>query len=123
MNFHFTNKQIKNIHYTVKNKKKINILKIGIAVGLNKGKQVTAIAPVAKISYKKGTSSKRTVFVRSLVREIAGLAPYERRIIDIIRNSGEKRAKKVAKKRLGSLKRAKAKVEEMNEIIAASRRH
>lgn len=97
--------------------------KIGIAVGLNKGKQVTAIAPVAKISYKKGASSKRTVFVHSLVREIAGLAPYERRLIDLIRNAGEKRARKVAKKRLGSLKRAKAKVEEMNEIITASRRH
>lgn len=58
-----------------------------------------------------------------MVREIAGLAPYERRLIDLIRNAGEKRARKVAKKRLGSLKRAKAKVEEMNEIITASRRH
>ncbi|CAL9728601.1 large ribosomal subunit protein eL36B [Monosporozyma unispora] len=97
--------------------------KTGIAVGLNKGKQVTTIAPVAKISYKKGTSSQRTTFVRSLVKEIAGLAPYERRLIDLIRNSGEKRARKVAKKRLGSFKRAKAKIEEMNEVIAASRRH
>lgn len=57
------------------------------------------------------------------MKEIAGLAPYERRLIDLIRNSGEKRARKVAKKRLGSFKRAKAKIEEMNEVIAASRRH
>ncbi|CAL9734238.1 large ribosomal subunit protein eL36B [Monosporozyma servazzii] len=97
--------------------------KTGIAVGLNKGKQVTAIAPVARMSYKKGASSQRTVFVRSLVKEIAGLAPYERRLIDLIRNSGEKRARKIAKKRLGSFKRAKAKIEEMNEVISASRRH
>lgn len=75
------------------------------------------------MSYKKGSISKRTTFVRSLVKEIAGLAPYERRLIDLIRNSGEKRARKVAKKRLGSFKRAKAKIEEMNEVIAASRRH
>ncbi|CCH58035.1 hypothetical protein TBLA_0A02360 [Henningerozyma blattae CBS 6284] len=98
-------------------------VKTGIAVGLNKGKQVVSMTPAAKISYKKGQSSQRTKFVRSLVREIAGLAPYERRLIDLIRNAGEKRARKVAKKRLGSFTRAKAKVEEMNNIIAASRRH
>ena len=81
------------------------------------------MTPAPKISYKKGTSSKRTTFVRSLVREIAGLAPYERRLMDVMRNVGEKRARKVAKKRLGSFIRAKAKVEEMNNIITASRRH
>ena len=90
---------------------------------MNKGKKVTSMTPAPKISYKKGTSSKRTTFVRSLVREIAGLAPYERRLMDVMRNVGEKRARKVAKKRLGSFIRAKAKVEEMNNIITASRRH
>lgn len=98
-------------------------IKTGIAVGLNKGKQVTEITPAKKISYKKGASSQRTNFVRSLVKEVAGLAPYERRLIDVIRNTGEKKARKIAKKRLGSFKRAKAKVEEMNNVIAASRRH
>ncbi|CCK69823.1 60S ribosomal protein eL36 KNAG_0D00710 [Huiozyma naganishii CBS 8797] len=98
-------------------------VKTGIAVGLNKGKQVNAMTPAPKMSYKKGAISNRTQFVRSLVKEIAGLSPYERRLIDLIRNSGEKRARKVAKKRLGSFKRAKAKVEEMNNVIAASRRH
>ena len=98
-------------------------LYLGIAIGLNKGKKVTSMTPAPKISYKKGAASNRTKFVRSLVREIAGLSPYERRLIDLIRNSGEKRAGKVAKKRLGSFTRAKAKVEEMNNIIAASRRH
>lgn len=95
----------------------------GIAVGLNKGKKVTALTPAPKISYRKGASSNRTTFVRSIVKEVAGLAPYERRLIDLIRNAGEKRARKVAKKRLGTFGRAKAKVEEMNNIIAASRRH
>lgn len=99
------------------------IYELGIAVGLNKGKQVTSMTPASKISYKKGVASNRTKFVRSLVREIAGLAPYERRLIDVLRNTGEKKAKKIAKKRLGSLKRAKAKVEEMNNVISASRRH
>ncbi|QLL31036.1 hypothetical protein HG536_0A08510 [Torulaspora globosa] len=98
-------------------------VKTGIAVGLNKGKKVNSMTPAPKISYKKGVSSNRTKFVRSLVREFAGLSPYERRLIDLIRNAGEKRARKVAKKRLGSFSRAKAKVEEMTNIIAASRRH
>ena len=81
------------------------------------------MTPAPRISYRNGANSNRAKFVRSLVREIAGLAPYERRVIDVIRNTGEKRARKIAKKRLGSFKRAKAKVEEMNNIIAASRRH
>ena len=80
------------------------------------------MTPAPRLSYRNGANSNRAKFVRSLV-EIAGLAPYERRVIDVIRNTGEKRARKIAKKRLGSFKRAKAKVEEMNNIIAASRRH
>lgn len=41
----------------------------------------------------------------------------------MIRNAGEKRAKKLAKKRLGTHKRAGRKIEEMNKVIAESRRH
>ncbi|CAI8494351.1 60S ribosomal protein L36A [Hanseniaspora opuntiae] len=97
--------------------------KTGIATGLNKGKKVSSMTPATKISYRKGALSKRSEFVRSLVKEVAGLAPYEKRLIELIRNAGEKRAKKIAKKRLGSFGRAKAKVEEMNNVIAASRKH
>jgi len=50
------------------------------------------------------------------------LAPYERRVIELIRNSKDKRARKLAKKRLGTFGRAKAKVEEMSKIIAEARR-
>ncbi|KAG0674984.1 60S ribosomal protein L36 [Kluyveromyces marxianus] len=98
-------------------------VKSGIAVGLNKGKKVNQLTPAPKISYRKGAASQRTVFVRSIVKEVASLAPYERRLIELIRNAGEKRARKVAKKRLGTFGRAKAKVEEMNEIINQARRH
>ncbi|ODV75163.1 60S ribosomal protein eL36 [Cyberlindnera jadinii NRRL Y-1542] len=97
--------------------------KSGIATGLNKGRKVEQLEKVPKISYRKGAASKRTTFVRSIVREVAGLAPYERRLMELIRNAGEKRARKVAKKRLGTFSRAKGKVEEINNIIAQSRRH
>lgn len=90
---------------------------------MNKGKKVNKMTPAPKISYRKGAASNRTTFVRSIVKEVAGLAPYERRLIDLIRNAGEKRARKVAKKRLGTFGRAKVKVEDMAEIISASRRH
>jgi large subunit ribosomal protein L36e len=76
-----------------------------------------------KISYRKGAQSKRANFVRSIVKEVSGLAPYERRLIELIRNAGEKRARKVAKKRLGTFGRAKAKVEELNNVINQARRH
>jgi large subunit ribosomal protein L36e len=50
------------------------------------------------------------------------LAPYERRVIELLRNSKDKRARKLAKKRLGTFGRAKAKVDELQRVIAESRR-
>jgi len=48
----------------------------------------------------KGHLSKRTAFVRDVVKEVSGLAPYERRIIELLRNSKDKRARKLAKRRV-----------------------
>lgn len=38
--------------------------------------------------------------MREIVKEVAGLAPYERRVIELLRNSKDKRARKMAKKRV-----------------------
>lgn len=57
----------------------------------------------------------------TLIR-LHSLAPYERRVIELLRNSKDKRARKLAKKRLGTFGRAKAKVDEMTKVIAESRR-
>lgn len=38
--------------------------------------------------------------MREIVKEVAGLAPYERRVIELLRNSKDKRARKLAKKRV-----------------------
>jgi large subunit ribosomal protein L36e len=69
-------------------------------------------------------ASKRVKFARSLVREVVGLAPYERRILDMIKTGGssaDKRIYKFAKRRLGSHKRALAKREDIKEVNAQQR--
>jgi len=43
---------------------------------------------------------KRTKFVRDIVREVAGLAPYEKRICELLKVGKDKRALKVAKKKV-----------------------
>jgi large subunit ribosomal protein L36e len=57
-----------------------------------------------------------------LIREVVGFAPYERRVMELLKNSKDKRARKLAKRRLGTLLRAKRKVEELNNILVESRR-
>jgi len=96
--------------------------KSGLILGLNSGHKVTPRQPAPRISRTKGRSSKRATFVREIVREVSGLAPYERRVIELLRNSKDKRARKLAKKRLGSFGRAKRKVDEMTKVITESRR-
>ncbi|KAI9208399.1 ribosomal protein L36e [Polychytrium aggregatum] len=96
--------------------------KSGIAVGLNKGHITTERAPRTKVSNQKGRLSKRTKFVRELVREVVGFAPYEKRVMELLKNSKDKRARRLAKKRLGTFGRAKRKVEELSNVIAESRR-
>lgn len=94
----------------------------GLAVGINKGHKTERLVSKPRISRSKGRLSKRTAVVREIVKEVAGLAPYERRVIELLRNSKDKRARKLAKKRLGTFGRAKAKVDELQRVIADSRR-
>ncbi|CAG8463937.1 25105_t:CDS:2 [Cetraspora pellucida] len=96
--------------------------KSGIALGLNKGHKVTPRELRPKPSRRKGVTARRTKFIRDVIREVAGYAPYEKRVMELLKNSKDKRARKLAKKRLGTFVRAKKKVEELSNIIAESRR-
>lgn len=42
--------------------------------------------------------------------------------MELLRNNKDKKAKKLSKKRLGTMKRAKRKIDELSTILAESRR-
>lgn len=44
--------------------------------------------------------SKRVKFARDLVREVCGQAPYEKRLMELLKVQRDKRALKFAKKRV-----------------------
>ncbi|EOX95975.1 Ribosomal protein L36e family protein isoform 2, partial [Theobroma cacao] len=89
----------------------------GLFVGLNKGHVVTKKELAPRPSDRKGKTSKRVHFVKSLIREVAGFAPYEKRITELLKVGKDKRALKVAKRKLGTHKRAKKKREEMSSVL------
>ncbi|KAF2320446.1 hypothetical protein GH714_027533 [Hevea brasiliensis] len=93
----------------------------GLFVGLNKGHVVTPKELAPRPSARKGKTSKRVHFVRSLIREVAGFAPYEKRITELLKVGKDKRALKVAKRKLGTHKRAKKKREEMSNVLRKMR--
>lgn len=66
--------------------------------------------------------TKHTKFVRDLVREVVGHAPYERRCMELLKVSKDKRALKFLKRRLGTHIRAKRKREELGNILAHMRK-
>lgn len=99
-----------------------------VAVGLNKGHKTTKIptgkGKGAKVrpSRLKGIQTKHTKFVRELIREVCGHAPYEKRAMELLKVSKDKRALKFLKRRLGTHIRAKRKREELSNILTQMRK-
>eukprot|EP01132_Coremiostelium_polycephalum_P006020 gene6020-7500_t len=86
----------------------------GIVTGFNSGHPVAKRTPVS--TFKKGLVTKRVAAVRDIVREVSGFAPYERRVQELLKSGLDKRALKVAKKRLGSIRAGKKKRDEMAAV-------
>ncbi|XP_036410192.1 60S ribosomal protein L36 [Megalops cyprinoides] len=93
-----------------------------MAVGLNKGHPVTKNVTKPKHSRRRGRLTKHTKFVRDMIREVCGFAPYERRAMELLKVSKDKRALKFIKKRVGTHIRAKRKREELSNTLAAMRK-
>merc|ERR1712124_205910 len=58
---------------------------MGIAQGLNKGHIVTLRPRKAKQSERKGKLTERSKVVKEVVRECVGFAPYERRMLELLK--------------------------------------
>ena len=96
----------------------------GMRVGLTKGFPTTKLEKAPKQSYKKGKLGKQVAMTRAVIRDVVGLMPYEKRILDIMKTGGaaaDKRVYKYAKKRLGTHKRSLIKREELKRYEQASR--
>ncbi|VEN52295.1 unnamed protein product [Callosobruchus maculatus] len=88
-----------------------------IAVGLQRGHRTTKISEKNKPNKirparLKGIQTKHTKFVRDLIREVVGYAPYEKRAMELLKVS----------KRLGTHIRAKRKREELSNILTQMRK-
>nr|ADK34015.1 ribosomal protein L36 [Prionchulus punctatus] len=93
-----------------------------IAVGANKGHKITKHTRKPKPSRRKGTMNKHVKFVRDIVREVCGMAPYEKRAIELLRISKDKKALKFVKRRIGGHGRAKRKRDETQNVLTAMRK-
>ncbi|KAF8897597.1 ribosomal protein L36e, partial [Infundibulicybe gibba] len=98
------------------------LVAVDLRYGPNRGHPTTPIPKAPRPSQRKGVQSTKTKFVRSVIREVAGFSAYERRVMELLRNSKDKKARKLTKKRLGTLLRSKRKLEELSTIIQESRR-
>jgi len=89
----------------------------GIAVGLTKGHGVSRRKLATRPAQRKGKLGKRVKMIRDLVRDVAGSAPYEKRLMELLKVGRDKRALKLAKRKLGTHLRGKKKREEMGNLL------
>merc|ERR1719221_1124165 len=84
-----------------------------IFVGHGKGKIVTKFnAKKVRPSKRPRRQNENTKRVRAVIAEVAGLAPYEKRLLEVLKTGGanaEKKLYKMAKHRLGTHRRAQKK--------------
>ena len=92
---------------------------MAIAVGLNRGFPVTKHP--RKPQAARGKPKSFHHLCHDVIREVCGYAPYERRVLELLRNGLDKRALRVCKRKLGTIRRAKHKREELNNLMQKAR--
>merc|ERR1711916_63242 len=65
---------------------------------------------------KERKQSTKAAFMRDLMRDVTGFAPYEKRCMELLKLNKDKRALKFCKKRLGTHTRGKRKREEIMQV-------
>ncbi|KAG3264486.1 large ribosomal subunit protein eL36 [Ictidomys tridecemlineatus] len=93
-------------------------LRYSTAVGLNKGHKVTKKVSKLRHSRRHG----HTRFVRDMIQEVCGFAPYQHWAMELLKVSKDKGALKFIKKRVGTHIRAKRKREKPSNVLAAMRK-
>ncbi|KAK2080445.1 hypothetical protein QBZ16_000298 [Prototheca wickerhamii] len=94
---------------------------LGIAIGKNRGHRVTKRKAVKPSKENKGPA-RRVKFVRDIIKEVAGQAPYEKRVMELLKVGKEKRALKLCKRKLGTHLRAKRKREDLSNLLRKSKK-
>lgn len=61
-------------------------------------------------------------FIRNIIREVAGQAPYERRVMELLKIGRDKKALKLCKRKLGTHLRAKKKREELSQLMRKAKK-
>ncbi|XP_023161494.2 60S ribosomal protein L36-like [Drosophila hydei] len=103
-----------------------------MCVGLRRGHKTTKLKNVKYTGDKKAKGlrgsrlkniqTRQTKFTRDLIREVVGHAPYEKRTMELLKVSKDKRALKFLKRRLGTHTRAKKKRDELSNILTQLRK-
>jgi len=92
-----------------------------LAVGLKRGYALKKRAKIVRPANHKGAITKRVRLIKDVIREVSGFAPYERRVLELLRNNLDKRALKYAKKKLGTHARGKRKRDELGGVLQKMR--
>lgn len=97
----------------------------GIIAGFNKGHTTTRRARQPSTNDRYAVPHKRLRAVKSIIADLCGFSPLEKRVQELLRVGKEKRALKYCKKRLGNFTAAKKKRTKMEEALrnAAKKHH
>merc|ERR1712221_48905 len=71
-----------------------------MSVGLHKGHKTAKNVQKPRVVRRKGHLNKRVKFIRDVVKEVVGFAPYEKRAMELLKVQKGKRALKFIKKGL-----------------------
>ena len=92
----------------------------GIIAGINRGFQTTKRQRKVSKNARLGLPHKRLRAVKAIIADVVGLTPMDRRLVEMLRVGKEKRALKLANKRLGNIVTAKKRRARMEDYIRAA---